>query len=99
VRDALRGIEWADWLGAVIPLVRSGPGADAEPMQLVRNINRCPEVTTTVPKRDMQAVADVFAHTLHAWELTGVVEDGRLTTLGAWLLPRALLAAWGFSDR
>ena len=94
VRDALRGIEWADWLGAVIPLVRAGAGADADPMQLVRNINRCPEVTTTVPKRDMQAVADVFALTLHAWELTGVVDDGRLTPLGAWLLPHALLDAW-----
>jgi hypothetical protein len=95
-REAIRGIEWADWLGAVLPLVRAGVGAEADPMQLVRNINRCPEVTTTVPKRDMPAVAEVFSRTLHAWELTGVIDaDGRLTELGAWLLPRALLDAWG----
>lgn len=94
-REALRSLEWADWLGAVIPLVRGGAGAAADPMQLVQNINRCPEVTTTVPRRDMPAVADVFARTLHAWELTGVLDDdGRLTALGAWLLPRALLDAW-----
>ena len=97
-RDAIRGLEWADWLGAVIPLVRTGIGADADPLQLVRNINRCPEVTTTVPKRDVPAVADVFARTLHAWELTGVLDlDGRLTALGVWILPRSLLVAWGAS--
>jgi hypothetical protein len=95
-REALRGLEWADWLGAVIPLVRGGAGAEATPLQLVHNINRCPEVTTTVPKRDVPVVAGIFAHTLHAWELTGVIDaDSRLTELGAWLLPRALLQAWG----
>lgn len=95
-RDALRGLEWADWLGAVIPLVRAGAGADASPMQLVQNINRCPEVTTTVPKRDAPVVADVFSRMLHAWELTGAIDDdGRLTPLGAWLVPRSLLCAWG----
>lgn len=95
-RDALRGLEWADWLGAVIPLVRAGAGADAGPLQLVQNINRCPEVTTTVPKRDAPVVADVFSRMLHAWELTGAIDDdGRLTLLGAWLVPRSLLRAWG----
>lgn len=95
-RDALRGLEWADWLGAVIPLVRDGVGGDASPEQLVRNINRCPEVTTTVPRRDIPLVAAIFARMLHAWELTGVVDaEGRLTAVGAWVLPRALLHAWG----
>ena len=94
-REAVRGIEWADWLGAVIPLVRGGVGAAADPLELVRNINRCPEVTTTVPKRDVPLVADAFARVLHAWELTGVIDaDGRLTELGAWIAPRALLDAW-----
>ncbi len=76
--------------------MRAGAGADASPEQLVRNINRCPEVTTTVPKRDIPVVAEIFGRTLHAWELTGVIDaDGRLTALGTWLLPRALLRAWG----
>ena len=57
---------------------------------------RCPEVTTTVPKRDAPVVADVFSRMLHAWELTGAIDDdGRLTPLGAWLVPQSLLCAWG----
>jgi hypothetical protein len=80
----------------VIPLVRAGAGADCSPEQLVRNINRCAEVTTTVPKRDAPQVAAVFARLLHAWELTGALDEhGKLTELGAWLVPRALLSAWG----
>jgi hypothetical protein len=94
--DAVDSLEWADWLGAAIPLVRAGVGADASPDQLVRNINRCPEVTTSIPKRDAPAVASAFACAMDAWRHAGVVDaDLRLTALGAWLLPRALAFAWG----
>ena len=76
----------------MIPLVRAGVGADAEPMQLVSNINRCAEVTTTVPKRDMRSRGRRVPRMLHAWELTGALDDeGRLTALGVWLVPRSLL--------
>jgi hypothetical protein len=94
--DAVDSLEWADWLGAALPLVRAGVGADASPDQLVRNINRCPEVTTSIPKRDAAAVASAFACAMDAWRHSGVVDaDLRLTALGAWLLPRALAFAWG----
>jgi hypothetical protein len=95
---AVDALEWADWLGAVLQLVRQGVGADASGEQLVRNVNRCPEVTTSIPKRDAPAVASAFDRALVAWRVSGAVdEDARLTELGAWLLPRALAAAWGAS--
>ena len=93
--DAIDALEWADWLGAALQLVRAGAGADASPEQLVRNINRCPEVTTTIPKRDAPMVASAFGATLHAWRAAGAITaDDTLTELGVWLLPRALVAAW-----
>jgi hypothetical protein len=93
---AVDALEWADWLGAVLQLVRDGAGADASGEQLVRNINRCPEVTTSVPKRDAPAVASAFECASVAWRVAGAVDDdGRLTELGVWLLPRALAGAWG----
>jgi hypothetical protein len=94
--DAVDALEWADWLGAVLPLVRDGRGADASPDQLVRNVNRCPEVTTSIPKRDAPAVASAFACALPVWRLAGCIDDElRLTDVGVWVLPRALAAAWG----
>ena len=94
--DAIDGLEWADWLGAVLPLVRAGAGADASPEQLVRNINRCPEVTTSIPKRDAPAVASAFTCAMGAWRQSGAVDDDqRLTDLGVWLLPHTLAVAWG----
>jgi hypothetical protein len=93
--DAVDALEWADWLGAVLQLVRGGPGADASAEQLVRNVNRCPEVTTTIPKRDAPAVASAFDCTLDAWRVTGALDaDDRLSALGVWLLPRALTTTW-----
>jgi hypothetical protein len=98
--DAIDALESADWLGAVLPLVRGGAGADASPEQLVHNINRCPEVTTSIPKRDAPAVASAFACTLDAWRVTGAIDDDdRLTELGVWLLPRALERVWVVDGR
>lgn len=95
-RALLAELEWADWLGAVIELVRDGFGTPVDPDGLVARINRCPEVSTSVHRRDAPRVAAAFALTLHAWERSGVLDDqGRLTRLGAWLLPRALARRWG----
>src|SRR5207249_10239810 len=37
-------LEHADWLGAILTVVRHGPGADASPDTLVHGIRACPEV-------------------------------------------------------
>ncbi len=97
-RELIASLEWADWLGAAIELVRAGVGAAAGGDDLVRAINRCDEVTTTISKRDAPRVAAAFECATAAWVETGVVDDRlQLTELGVWLLPRALARAWGGS--
>jgi hypothetical protein len=94
--DAIDGLEAVDWLGAVLPLVRAGAGASADPEQLVRNINRCPEVTTSIPKRDIPNVASAFGAALPAWRACGAIDaHDRLTDAGVVLLPWSLAVAWG----
>ncbi len=94
--EAIRHLEWADWFGAVAVLVRKGPGTVVTPREMVKAINRCPEVTTTIPKADADYVAWSFERTLHAWELSGVLSpDGELTEFGQRVLPYALRHRWG----
>jgi hypothetical protein len=93
-RDAALVLEWADWLGAVLGLVRAGVGGDAEPQAFVDHINRCPEVTTTIPKADRDRVAWAFAVCTEAWVELGLVVDSKLTALGRALLPMVLERAW-----
>ena len=94
-RAALLELEWADWLGAVLGLSRSAPGTDVDGDVLVTLINRCPEITTTIPRADAPRIAWAFEQTLFAWAVTGVLDaQGHLTAAGRWLLPRAAIAAW-----
>jgi hypothetical protein len=89
-------LELADWLGAVIGLVRGGVGASAEPAALVAAINDCPEVDGTVDPDDADLVELAFEVVVPSWEAVGAVDaDRRLTALGVWGLPRALARAWG----
>lgn len=93
-RRLVRSLEWADWLGVVVELTREGTGADTDPARFVRLVNRCPEVSGGIPKRDAPGVIAAFEQVVFAWELTGVTVDGTLTPLGAWLLPQSALGAW-----
>jgi len=93
-REAVAHLEWADWLGAVIGLVREGVGASPDPAHLVDLVNRCPEVASTIPKTDRPRVEWAFAICTDQWASTGLTESERLTELGAWMLPRMLLEAW-----
>ncbi len=99
--STVMALEHADWLGAVVGLVRAGVGASAEPEALVGYIDACPEVDGTVDPDDASLVETAFELVLPAWEAAGAVdEDRRLTSLGWWGLPRALASAWsGEFDR
>jgi hypothetical protein len=89
-------LELADWVGAVIGLVRGSVGADAEPAALVAAINNCQEVDGMVDPDDADLVELAFEVVLPTWEAVGAVDaDRRLTALGAWGLPGALARAWG----
>ena len=92
---AVMALELADWVGAVVGLVRGGAGANAEPVALVAAINERPEVDGTVDPDDADLVELAFEAVLPTWEAVGAVDaDRRLTALGAWGLPRALVRAW-----
>lgn len=93
-REALRGLEWADWLGAVIGLVRGGPGIEVTGASLVELVNRCPEVTSTIPKAERPYYEWAFGVAVAAMTEAGIVADGRLTEPGAAALVPGLLAAW-----
>jgi len=96
-REAVLDLEWADWLGVVIGLVRDGIGASVDPEAMVDRINRCPEVASTVPKKDRPRVAWALAVCTADWPELGLVDDGQLTELGVAVLPVALERAWGAS--
>jgi hypothetical protein len=96
---AIMTLELADWAGAVIGLVRSGPGAPADPASLVAYAEEVEEVDTDPLEPDERdVIAFGFLLVLPAWEAAGVVtggfDDAHLTPLGAWLLPQAVELAW-----
>jgi hypothetical protein len=93
----LLSLEHADWLGAIVSLVRAGPGADASPDSLVEGIRTCPEVEleSEIDIDDESALDAAFWIIVVPWHLLGLTDrDERLTPLGAWVLPRALARAW-----
>jgi hypothetical protein len=99
----LLSLELGDWLGAIISVVRGGPGANAGPDALVDGIRNCPEVVleTDLDVDDESHLNAAFWIVAVPWELLGIVDrDHRLTELGEWVLPRALARAWnGDFDR
>ncbi len=85
----------ADWVGAVIGLVRAGPGRRVRPPDLVALINTFPEVESRIGPEDAALLEAGFESVLHGWAAAGVLDDDRrLTALGVWVLPRALAWAW-----
>ncbi|MBO0687304.1 MAG: hypothetical protein J2P45_29495, partial [Candidatus Dormibacteraeota bacterium] len=94
--SAIMALDTADWVGAVVGLVRAGRGADARPPALVAYVDSCPEIESSVDRDEAELMEYGFELVLPAWEAAGVVtQDRRLTELGRWGLPRALAWAWG----
>ncbi|MEM9201499.1 MAG: hypothetical protein AAGC53_07555 [Actinomycetota bacterium] len=93
-RNAVLELEFADWLGAVLGLVRSGPGTSVDPLALIDHVNRCPEVTTDIPKADRARLAWAFGVATEAWEPLGLTDGATLTGFGHAALPAVLLRAW-----
>jgi hypothetical protein len=89
-------LEPADWAGAVIELVRSGPGTPASPESLIELIARCPEVEGEELTEDDEAVILEGLEVVTAlWRSLGALDDSdALTAVGHWGLPLALERAW-----
>jgi hypothetical protein len=95
-REAYGALEWADWLGVVIESVRWGAGTHLDPEAMVDAVNRCPEVTSSIPRSDRSYYAWAFSLVLALWRRAGVVDaEGKLTADGVVALPAALRRAWG----
>jgi hypothetical protein len=91
-------LEQADWLGAVVSLVRTGEGAPANPRAIVHGIETCPEVNVPagIDDDERDHLETAFSIVSNAWFAAGCVDrDERLTAVGEWALPRALARAWG----
>jgi hypothetical protein len=91
-------LEHADWLGAVVSLVRAGVGAPADPAAIVRGIESCPEVNIPagIDLDERSHLEAAFSTVWLAWSAAGCVDrDDRLTAVGEWALPRSLARAWG----
>jgi hypothetical protein len=93
----LMSLELADWLGAIISIVRDGPRADASPRALVKGIETCPELEleADLDVDDESHLNAAFWIVAVPWQILGIIDpDQRLTELGEWVLPRALARAW-----
>jgi hypothetical protein len=91
----IMSLDFADWLGAIIGLVRGGLGKSAWPEDLVSYIDECPEVEGVVDPGDVGLIAGAFESVIPAWQAAGALDgDRRLTAMGRWGLPRALAWAW-----
>jgi hypothetical protein len=72
--STIMALEHADWLGAVVGLIRTGVRASAEPESLVRYIDACPEVDGTVDP-DEASLKTAFELVVPAWEAAGAVDE------------------------
>ncbi len=93
-RQALLWLEWADWLGVGIGLLRAGAGAAVSGRVFVDLVNGCPEVSSTVDKGDREYAEWAFDVAIDVLCDAGVVDEGVLTEAGFVALHGALVAAW-----
>ncbi|HWE09827.1 MAG TPA: hypothetical protein VG325_10750 [Solirubrobacteraceae bacterium] len=93
----ITSLEQADWLGAILSVVRAGAGADATPEVLVQGIWNCPEIEidAELDEDDELHVQTALGIVALPWHVLGLTDrDDRLTPVGEWVLPRALARAW-----
>ncbi len=63
---------------------------------MVDAVNRCPEVTSSIPRSDRSYYSWAFSLVLALWRRAGVVDDeGGSRSPGTMALPAALRQAWG----
>ncbi|HSL67386.1 MAG TPA: hypothetical protein VK977_04435 [Actinomycetota bacterium] len=93
-----RVLDPADWLGAILYILRAGPGSGATPEHLLAAVETLPEGDGPLSLPHRQEVLTGFGVVLPLWRVLGAVGSGRdgrpLTPVGQWGLPRGLLHAW-----
>ena len=93
---AVFSLQHADWLGAIVGLVRRGVGAAFDAEHWSRDLATLPEVHDESEDPEDDAAFSLAVEVLAPlWQTLDVLdEDRRLTPLGRWGLPRALLSVW-----
>ena len=81
-------LELEDLLSLVITTVSRGPGAWVDPERLVAAAGLDPDSDEGWIKQG------AFARALSLWEDLGMLDGGRLTRVGGWVLPRTLARVW-----
>jgi hypothetical protein len=83
-------LDHEEWLEAVAALARGGPGTPASAEDLARSVAGAEDDSA-----DIDVLAGWFTTVVAQWQLLGALDDReRLTTLGWWGIPEALLQAW-----
>ncbi len=81
-------LDHEEWLEAVAALARGGPGTHASAEDLA-------EFVAGPEDDDIEVLAGWFTTVVELWQMLGAVDDAeRLTPLGWWGIPEALLQAW-----
>jgi hypothetical protein len=81
-------LDHEEWLEAVAALARGGPGTPASAENLA-------EFVAGPDDDDIGVLAGWFTTVVELWQLLGALDDfERLTPLGWWGIPEALLQAW-----
>jgi hypothetical protein len=89
--DELSGIalDHEDWLAVVSALARGGPATPATATNLARFIEDADD------DEDIRVLAGWFLPVVEQWRVLGALDqDDRLTSLGWWGIPEALLQVW-----
>lgn len=94
-REGLLWLEWADWTGVIIGLLRRGADVEATGAAMVDLVNRCPEVSSTIDKRDRDYAEWAFEIAIELLRDHGIVEADRFTGPGLAALPAGVAAVWG----
>lgn len=92
-RQALLWLEWADWLGAAIGLLRTDD-VTVDGSWMVDAVNRCPEVSSTIHADDREYAEWAFTVALDHLEDRGAIRDGRFGSRERSALHVSLFDLW-----
>jgi hypothetical protein len=85
-------LDHEDWLAAVAGLARGGPGTPASATNLARFLEGGEDAEND---DDIRVLAGWFITVVEQWRVLGALDEHeRLTPLGWWGIPEALLQAW-----